>query len=108
MVGVTVSAPLDLIQKIRDKAMSPSRVFQLGLEVAIAGGGVESVRKMKTDLREALGKLDMKQMHNEELIVKIAKIETELAVYKERLADNRKTVKEEEKEIASKYGITAD
>lgn len=111
MVAVTVSAPLDLITRLREKAHSMSKVFQLGAE-AVLEGGLHNLKDVRKQLSQTQQLLEVKQVHNEQLIKKIARMETEVAICKEKLEekmkDPRQSIYKDEKDIEAKYGIPAD
>lgn len=107
MVAITVSAPVEMVSELRKKYMKMSSVFQFGGDMILKGISPDEIQRQNEVLLMLKQKLEIKTLHNEELIKKIAKIESELATCKEgqKISKKPSQEKSEEELIEERYGI---
>jgi len=99
MAAVTVSCPIDTLTQLREKMLSPTKVFQFGAALILQGNNPDDLKNSAEKIKKLEESLELKNLHNRDLIERFARLEGELAIYRERFKDKPKTIEQEKKEI---------
>jgi hypothetical protein len=67
MPGISISLNPETIAKLQDKAISPSKIAQQGIDIVLELGGVSAVNKMQTAIQESKDRMEIKDLRIEDL-----------------------------------------